>query len=307
MPRWARGSRLSLIFNKSRVAYIERPAATPPETHSGEIHDRASSSWKTRGAAAARRSSLTEISTLCTNFKGAPWLLLLPPFPCLFPYSLLFLSLSLFLFPFRTSFPLPRELLLCSSRKVFGIIYPEPVQFRNTNLHRLRGSDWASSGPPKLHVNFISGARSSLLLFYFLLFACFPRFLRNGRGKEIRCARGWTTITGTGVDKRDFVESVGVQAQFSFRRLTLGSYRQVDQTQVCIRLKIIYKSNESMIIWQSQSFDLSSIKNFGTILQNFWIFSLSRPFPYPITFEISFPIVYIWYAWLNQQYIHSKR
>lgn len=69
--------------------------------------------------------TLWEFPTLCTNFKGV-----LNPSP----------PPSLYSFVLRRSGLAPRNYHFVHREKFLGIIYPELVQFRNTNLQRLRGS-----------------------------------------------------------------------------------------------------------------------------------------------------------------------
>lgn len=111
-------------------------------------------------------------SFLATFRPPLPLLLFLSFFVSYFWLLPVFLSTPLSL---SVSTQLSTE-LLCSSRKVFGIIYPEPVQFRNTNLQRLRGSDWAE-------YSLVSCTRISLRGFFLF-------FVPRERKKVIHCIHG---------------------------------------------------------------------------------------------------------------------
>lgn len=125
----ATGNQLSLISNKSRAGYIGRPRATPEDKPGKYTAENTIGQVEVEKlGTASGGSSLTEISTLCTNFKGAPG----------YHPTLSFHLCSSFL---RPSPPIPLALRGTTTlfiEKSFGIIYPEPVQFRNTNLQRLR-------------------------------------------------------------------------------------------------------------------------------------------------------------------------
>lgn len=106
--------------------------------------------------------TLWEFPTLCTNFKGV-----LNPSP----------PPSLYSFVLRRSGLAPRNYHFVHREKFLSIIYPELVQFRNTNLQRLRGS-LIEPSPSWV-------AREFHLRFFFFFLLSIASISVNGKGGNL--------------------------------------------------------------------------------------------------------------------------